>query len=134
MRGKPTRPVVGRRFAGLGRRLGLIAAVWAVTGQIAFGGMMLVETTRTLLGARNFICHVAAGGGAPASPRHGADCDTCPLCQALVETAAIAAPAAAAPEVPPPPLAWQRQGGVLPPSRAPPAFALATPWPRGPPA
>ena len=36
MRGKPTRPVAGRRFASLGRRLGLIAAVWAVAGQIAF--------------------------------------------------------------------------------------------------
>jgi hypothetical protein len=133
MRGKPTRFSAGRRFSGLGRRLGLIAAVWAVIGQVAFGGMMLVETTRALLGAGSFICHVGDGGTAPAAPHHRPDCDACPLCQAFAEMQVLAAPAAA-PALPGPSLAWRRRGAVLPQSRAPPAVFLAAAWPRGPPA
>ncbi len=133
MHAKPASFVPGRRVAGLWRRFGLVVAVWAVTGQIAFGGTMLVEAARARLGAQNFICHVGDGGTAPAGPHHGADCDTCPLCQAFAE-AHVLSPLAAAPALPPPSLAWQRRDTMRPPARAPPAFTLAAAWPRGPPA
>ncbi len=120
------------RFAGPARRLGLIVAVLAVVGQVAFAGMMLVETTRAALGGQSFICHVAEGGTAPAAHHHGNDCDTCPLCQAFAEASALAAPSSA-PELPAPALAWQRRGAMPPPARAPPVLAAAAPWPRGPP-
>ncbi|WP_162800624.1 hypothetical protein [Acidibrevibacterium fodinaquatile] len=133
MHRKSAKPGSGHRFSSLGRRVGLIAAVWAVIGQIAFADLMQVEAMRVLLGAQNVICHVGDGGTAPTAPHHGTDCDTCPLCQAFAEASLLAGPAAS-PALPGPSLAWQRRGNVSPPARAPPALVLAGAWPRGPPA
>ncbi len=114
------------------RQWGLVAALFAVLGQIIFADIMLVETTRVALGENGFICHVGQNDPGPAAPHHGPDCDACPLCQAFAEATALASPISA-PLLPSPSLAWQRHPTETPPARAPPRPALASLWPRAPP-
>jgi hypothetical protein len=125
------------RFRQTVRRLGLLAALVALAGQVAFGAIIPAEIVPRMqlaaLLAGAVICHAHA----PSDPSdrksspHQSDCALCCLCHALARVGALLAPPLVA-LAPPAMLAVRR--AFLPPARAPPPPTFSTTYPRGPPA
>jgi hypothetical protein len=110
-------------------RLGLIAALLALAGQLALGAS--VPSPALELSGFGVICHAGGDTGGPPPPSHQApDCALCPVCATL----AVQAPLLAAPPMLPAPRAVRvARRTILPPPTAPPVVALLAAQPRGPP-
>jgi hypothetical protein len=122
-----------RRFEA--RRLGLLAALLALAGQVAFGAVVPRDDTLRAafaeLAAASFICHTDAADQKSPAPHHRApDGALCLFCQAVAQAGILLAP------VPLPfrlPTLQPVHDALPPPSRAPPSRALVAAYPRGPP-
>lgn len=111
-------------------RLGLIAAVLGLAGQIAFAATLPQPVLAQI--AFGTLCQTDAHGRAPAHPQRRVPLRAvCPLCLAL---ALPAMPLAAAPALPPRPSPVAAVVTLPPPATAPPCLVSLAAPPRGPPA
>lgn len=145
MRWRATVPAAMRPVRDPGRRLsvlGLLMAVLALLGQIAFGSAMPAQAAAQVpnllaspLGDIP-ICHSGAPGmaddGAPVDhAHHGMQCALCPACHVLAAAAVLPVLTSA---VPAPLATLAARQELPPPARGPPAAAvLAATYPTGPP-
>jgi hypothetical protein len=127
-----------RRFRLCTRLPGLLLAMLALAGQIAFGGLVppvdAAESPLAGLDSLGVICHAASEGNpgeSPAPHRHSPDCAICPLCVAM--TAPAAALLSPGPMLPAPPTDTVTAESPRPPARAPPSAPPRAAQPRGPP-
>ena len=112
------------------RRVGLLWALLALAGQLAWGATVPDPALQQL--GLGVICHAGRAGGAPTAPAHRApDCALCPLCAALATPVPTLG---RAPALPPPRAVAVVPAVVLPPATAPPPEPLIAAQPRGPPA
>ena len=111
-------------------RLGLIAALLALAGQIAFAATVPQPVLARI--AFGTLCQTDAHGKAPTHPRRQVPPRAVsPLCIAL---AMPAMPLAAAPPLPPRPAPVTVALTLPPPATAPPSLVSLAAPPRGPPA
>ena len=119
------------------RRIGLLAALLALFGQLLLGIAVPRELPDPVLaqllgGDADAICHVDFGGGSqPSHSGHGpADCLLCPLCATLAHHIVLPAPPV---PLPTPRMVLVRVAMPVRPAAAAPAVPRQAAEPRGPP-
>lgn len=115
------------------RRSGSLLALLALAVQLAaFSVVLAPDMPATGLDAlvAASICHAGTTSDQAPQPQHPPTCAVCPLCQAIALAGTLLAPPGFVLVAPAMPAA---RASRPPPARAPPARAVASAYPRGPP-
>jgi hypothetical protein len=125
-----------RRFKQSEKFLGLLLAVMALMGQLAVGAAVPLQDEAAerlnTFEAALILCHSGTGStpSQQAPLHHHFDCALCPLCQVLAHYSVVLT---SAPFLPEPPAGMTLRTRGVAAARAPPAPAVASAYPRGPP-
>jgi hypothetical protein len=129
--------VLAQRFRRKMRLFGLLAAIVALAGQVALGGVVppvsAQQAQLAALSAASIICHASNNSGndnGKTLPQPVSDWVLCPLDHALAQVGMLLSPS---PVILATPVMPALRIALMPPARAPPSHIFSTVYPRGPP-